>query len=250
MIAAPLRKPGCPAAADLEAHAVGDLPELAGHVDACPDCQPYVLGLRGEVQAFVRARPAEQLLKKLERRAAAKPARPWWRWLAVLAPVAAAAALLVVFARPTAAPDDGVTLKGDALRVFVKRGQGDSQPLGADAVVHPGDALRFAFEAPADGYLAVFDLDGTETVTVFFPFGGATAAPVKKAHGLLPGTVVLDEKPGPEWLVAVWAPTRFDTAGVAAQLQGQATRDHLTASCSGCLVSALRLDKRGGAGAP
>lgn len=241
MIPVPARQPGCPAAADLEAHAAGDLPQLAAHVAGCASCGPYVAALREESAAFVRARPPELFLAKLERRARAPAPRPWWRFFAVLVPAAVAAALVIVLVRP---PPDDVTLKGDPFRVFVKRGDAEPVALGADAAVRPGDALRFAYDAPADGHLAVFDLDGTEAVTVFFPFKGAAPAPVKKAQGLVPGSVVLDAQPGPEWLVAVWAPSSFDVPALAAQLKGQATRDRISLSCTGCVVSSLRLSKQ------
>jgi len=247
MVSAPVRLAGCPAAADLEAHAVGDLPELAPHVTGCAACGPYVAALRDEQAAFNRARPPELFLQKLSRRAEAPAPKPWWRWLAVLAPVGVAAALAVVLLRPPATGGDDVTLKGGAFRVFLK---GADAPLGQDAKVRAGDALRFAYDAPADGFLAVFDLDGSEAVTLFFPYGGAAPAPVKKAQGVLPGSTVLDAQRGPEWLVAVWAPAAFDVAQVSAQLKGQATRDRLSVTCEGCVVSTLRLDKQGGARTP
>lgn len=247
MVTAPVRQPGCPAAADLEAHAVGDLPELATHLSGCTGCAGYVAALREEQLAFNRARPPELFLQKLERRAQAPAPKPWWRWLAVLAPVGVAAALAVVLLAPPTTSGGDVTLKGGAFKVFLK---GADAPLGQDAKVRAGDALRFAYDAPADGFLAVFDLDGSEAVTLFFPYGGAAPAPVRKAQGVLPGSTVLDAQRGPEWLVAVWAPTAFDVAAVSAQLKGQATRDRVSVSCEGCAVSALRLAKEGGAATP
>jgi hypothetical protein len=248
MIAPPTRHSGCPAAADLEAHAAGELPELSPHVDGCSSCKPYVAALRDEAAAFVRARPPELFLKKLERRAQAPAPRPWWRWLAVLAPAAALVAVFLVTWQPP--PDDDITLKGDLLRVFVKHGGDESRPLRWDEVVRAGDALRFSYDPPADGYLAIFDLDGTEAVTVFYPYRGTAPVLVKPGQGLLPGTVVLDAQPGPEWIVAVWSPTAFDTANVSAQLKGQSTRDVVGVLCEGCVVSMLRLSKPGSPRAP
>lgn len=242
MIAAPLRASGCPASAELEAHAAGDEPRLAEHVTGCATCGPYVLALQEASAAFLRQRPPELFLKKLARRAEAPPPRPWWRWLAVLGPVGAAVVLSFVLRTGPEQPD-GVTLKGEPLRVFLKRGEAEPRALKADEVVRAGDSLRFSFDAPADGYLAVLELDGTEGVTVFFPFRGGAPAPVKQSQGLVPGAVVLDDKPGPEWLVGVWAPAPFDTAALATQLRGQATRDRLSVSCPGCVVSTLRLSK-------
>lgn len=235
----PVRGPQCPPAAELEAFAAGESRSFEPHVAACAQCQPYVTALRAEAEAFQRARPPELFLKQLERRAAVKPKAPWWRWLMLVAPVAAA--LVVFFLLPP--PGDGVTLKGSPLRVFLKRGEAEPTPLPADGRVKAGDSLRFSYDAPADGHLAVFELDGREQVTVFWPYGGAAAAPVKKAQGLLPGAVVLDDSPGPEWLIAVWSSAPFDTAPLARQLKGQATRPTVELECSGCIVTPQRLLK-------
>jgi hypothetical protein len=243
--APPVRGPQCPPAVELEAFAAGEPRPFAAHVESCDDCGPYVAALKAEAEAFARARPPELFQKQLERRALSSPARPWWtRWWVVLTPVAAALALFLV---PTGVPgpgDDGVTLKGSALRVFVKRGDAEPTPLAADARVAAGDALRFSYDAPQDGYLAIFDLDGTEAVTVFWPFDGTAASAVKRGAGLLPGSVVLDASPGPEWLVAVWSRAPFDVAPLAAQLRGQATRPAITLDCGDCVVASQRLSRR------
>lgn len=238
----PTRGPQCPPTASLEAFAAGEALPLSEHVASCEACGPYVAALRVEAEAFVKARTPELFLKQLERRAATPPARaPWWRWLAVVVPVAAA--LVLVLRAPVDGRDDGVTLKGGPLRVFVKRGEAEAAPLPADGRVQAGDALRFAYDAPAAGYLALFDLDGRETVTVFWPYGAAKAGAVAKAQGTLSGSVVLDASPGPEWVVAVFSPEPFETAPLAAQLRGQSTRPSISLDCKGCTVTAQRLLK-------
>lgn len=235
----PPRGPSCPPTVTLEAFAAGEPQPIEAHVAGCATCAAYVQALRVEAAAFSRARPPELFLRQLERRAAAPP---WWRRWLVLAPVAAAAlaVLLVVRTRPE---DDGVTLKGAPLHVFIKRGDVEPRPLAADARVQPGDALRFSYDAPSPGFLAVFDLDGREAVTVFWPYGASAAGAVERGQGLLPGSVVLDASPGPEWLVAVWSPTPFDTASLAAQLKGQSTRPSVSLDCKGCVVTTQRLLK-------
>jgi hypothetical protein len=226
---------------ELEAFAAGEALPLAEHVAACADCGPYVVALKAEAEAFTRSRTPELFLKQLQRRAEQRPvARPWWRWLGVLVPVAVA---MVIVLRGSIPEDDGVTFKGGALRLFVKRGESEPSPLAADARVQAGDALRFSYDAPSDGYLAVFDLDGRESVTVFWPYGEARAGAVKKAQGLLPGSVVLDASPGPEWVVAVFSEKPFDTAAIAAQLRGQSTRPSIGVECKGCVVTSQRLSR-------
>lgn len=241
MISPPERKPGCPANADLEAHSAGELPELDPHVAGCTSCGPYVAALKEETAAFVKARPPELFLKKLEaRRAAAPRARPWWQWLAVVVPVAAAL-LLVVWSRPV---DDGVVLKGGEFRVFAKRGDAEPSALINDALAREGDLLRFSYDAPADGFIAVLDLDGSDTASVFYPWQGTAPAAIARGASVLPGSVALDAQVGPEWLVAVWSKKPFDVKALLAQLKGQATRDRIALTCDGCQVSTLRVVKQ------
>lgn len=237
----PHRGPSCPPAAELEALAAGEPLPLSAHVDTCPECGPYVAALEQEADAFLRARPPELFLKQVARRAETQATRPWWWRFTALVPLAAALALFFVV-RP-GGEGDGVTLKGGPFKVFLKRGDAEPAPLPADARVKSGDALRFSFDAPSAGYLAVLELDGRENVTVFWPFGGTAAAAVTPGQGVLPGSVVLDASPGPTWLVAVWSSKPFDTAPLAAQLRGQATRPSVTLDCSGCVVTTQRLLK-------
>ena len=242
MITPPQRRPECPPAAELEAFAAGEERPFGAHVAGCSRCGPYVEALRAEAAAFARARPPELFLKQVERRAAAaKPERPWWRWLMIAAPLAAA--LVVFFLFPRGPVDDGVTMRGPPLRVFLKRGDAEPSVLAPDARVKPGDSLRFSYDAPSNGYLAVFELDGTESTTVFWPYGGSSAAPVKQAEGLLSGVVVLDDSRGPEWLVAVWSKKPFETAPILQELKGQSTRASITLQCADCVVTTQRLLK-------
>lgn len=235
----PPRGPECPPLAELEAFAAGEARPFEAHVAACAHCGPYVAALRVEADAFTRARPPELFLKQLERKAAARPTAPWWRWLALGAPLAAALVLFFFFRTP----EPEVTFKGAPLRVFLKRGDAEPTLLPPDARVKAGDSLRFGYDAPAEGYLAVFELDGTEATAVFWPYAGARAAKVKQAQGLLAGAVVLDDSPGPEWLVAVWSRAPFETAPLLQQLRGQSTRPALALECGDCVVTTQRLLK-------
>ena len=65
------------------------------------------------------------------------------------------------------------------------------------AQVHPGDALRFAYESPEAGHLLVLELDGRGAASVFHPFGWHRSAPLPAAQrDFLPGSVVLDDAAG------------------------------------------------------
>jgi hypothetical protein len=241
------RGPGCPPAATLEALSAGeDVPAAdRAHADACPACAAQLDALRAAADAFVRARPADRFLRQLAAReaAAARPAglRRLFPALAVAVPLAAAIALLP---RLVDAPN-GVALKGDGFRVAVARAAGGAPELAAaDAVVRPGDALRFSYEADRDGHLLVLDLDGRGDASVLHPFGAAASAPLAAGdRGFLPGSVVLDDAPGPEVLVAVFSPRPVDAAPLLEALRRQAGRPEPSVSCDGCRVTTLRLRK-------
>jgi len=241
MIAPPKRLPGCPPTVELDSFAAGEPSAHAEHVASCAECGPYVAALKREAEDFSRQRAPELFLKQLERRQAAK-AKPWWRVLGFLVPVAAALVLVVRGQQPV---DEGVTLKGAGFNVFLKRGEAEPVPVQMNTHVQAGDALRFSYDAPSDGYLTVFELDGRENVTVFWPYGEKQAGPVKKGPQTLPGSVVLDDSPGPRWLVAVFSTKSLAAAPVAAQLKGQSTRPSLKFDCEvdTCSVTTLRLSK-------
>ena len=239
------RGPHCPPAAVLEALSAGEpAPEATRtHVEGCPDCHGQLQALTTAREAFVRAKPPDLFLRQLERRAASQPRRGL-RWLMpVLGACVPLLALLVLV--PRLGQEDGVRMKGGAFRVVVSRAGGAPELLGPDAQVRPGDALRFAYETPEAGHLLILELDGRGAANVFYPYGSATSAPLPAAQrDFLPGSVVLDDAPGPEWLLAVFSPRPLEAAPLIEALRAQAGRAEPGLSCSGCSVSTLRLQKR------
>lgn len=235
----------CPPAALLEAMSAGEAaPEATrAHVEGCADCGSQLAALTSGREAFLRARPPERFLRQVERRAASAPRPGLRRWLPLLAACVPVLALLVLV--PRVLPENGVTMKGDAFRVVAARDGGPPELLGADAQVRPGDALRFAYEAPEAGHLLVLELDGRGAASVFYPYGSATSAPLAAGQReFLPGSVVLDDAPGPEWLLAVFSPRPLEAGPLLEALRTQAGRPEPTLTCPNCRVSTLRLQKR------
>jgi len=248
------RGPGCPPAAALEALSAGEaVPgDAAAHAAACPDCAAQLAALREASAAFVKARPPEQFLRTLERRAAAtaeerpRGLRRFVPALALAVPLALAVALAPRLLAPRPPADDRVAFKGGgAFRVAVSRaGGGAPELVGSDAVVRAGDALRFAYQAPRDGFLLVLELDGRGQAAVLHPFGAAQGAPIAAGErDFLAGSVVLDDASGPEHLVAVFSPRPVEAAPLLAALRAQSQRPDPTVTCDGCAVTALRLRK-------
>jgi hypothetical protein len=239
------RGPQCPPATVLEALSVGEAtPESTrAHVQGCPTCGPQLTALTEGREAFLRARPTDRFLRQLERRASKPSPSPWRRLLPVLATALPVLALVVLV--PRVLEQDGVRTKGNGFQVVVSRGGEAPELLGPDSLVRAGDSLRFAYEAPEAGHLLVLELDGRGVASVFHPFGGMASAPLSaQQRDFLPGSVVLDDAPGPEWLFAVFSPRPLDAAPLLAQLREQAGRAQPTLSCPDCRVSALRLQKK------
>ena len=204
----PPRGAQCPPPQLLEDHLVGVVtpPSVDEHLGTCRDCQGYVEALRTEQVAFLAARPEELLLRKLAARKRAETRRPAGSVLLALFGVALAALLLLRVA--TSSPPD-IALKGSsALSVFARApGEPVDAKVTAETVLRPGSAVHFGYQAPSDGQLLIFEVDGTGAATVFFPFGAQASAPVRvDGPSVLPGTVVLDAAPGPSQLTAVFRP--------------------------------------------
>ena len=106
-----------------------------------------------------------------------------------------------------------------------------------DQSVRPGDQLRFSFNAPTAGSLAIFELDGTEAVAL------RGSLEVKAGPAVLPGAIELDAAPGPEWFVAVFSTKALDVVALSAQLRGQSRNPRLTLECGPCRIEAVRVVK-------
>jgi hypothetical protein len=241
----PLRGPSCPAPATLEALSAGE-PQpnpVTTHVPGCPQCRGYVSALVEGREAFLALRPAPQFLRKLEARP--KPGlqpRPWLFGLGAL--VAAGLALMVVPSNPAT---DGVVLKGPSgplQVVYLRPGAQGPQRVERDMRLKAGDALRFTYNAPTAGHLLILDLDGTGKASVFVPFDGQQSKVVRAAHHEpMPGSVILDDAPGPEWIVAVFSPRPLQAAPLLAALEAQSGATEISLTCDGCTVTTLRIQK-------
>jgi hypothetical protein len=136
--------------------------------------------------------------------------RPFWsdriRWLAPIPALAAAAAILIL-ARPLVPPDDYLGEKGGGslgLGVFLRSDAGarpakDGQPVPAAA------ALRFKVRPAKPCNLWVVSVDGRGQVSRLYPAAGPNGADLVRPTEL-PGGAILDGQPGPERIMAVCTP--------------------------------------------
>ena len=246
-LALPSRGSTCPPAMVLESLFAGDQTpaDVSSHALGCADCGAYLSMLASEQAAFLARRPVELFQRQLARRTAEPKPGLWASWWLRLIPAGAALAALAVVAVPRLNAGDGVGLKGSALSVFVKSpGQDSPRLVLPDARLRAGDLLRFAYNAPENGYLVILDLDSTKHVTAFHPFGGTTPAEIKPfSADVLPGTVALDASPGAEWLVAVFSPHPIDVPKLSQSLTATPAGIDPQLTCAGCRVTTLRIQK-------
>ena len=155
------------------------------------------------VERFNRAPPASWVGRLL---------RPRVVWM--LAPVVTAALVLAV-ARGRRADevqrqtrtDEDIRIKGSepTLRSFARRMQ-HVFPIRDGMELHPGDEMRFVVDSPRLPYLLVASVDGAGRVNVYFPYEGSQSGLITTGRPTeLPGSIVLDNTPGPERVFAFYS---------------------------------------------
>lgn len=141
----------------------------------------------------IRARAA-----RIEDPPSAPAPAPWWRKAWIALPILAAAALLVTFL-----PTESERVKGTVdLSFYVL--DGDRAVLGdATATFRAGDRLQFSYLAGGYTELILLSIDGTGSVSSWYPAEGEEGVPVTPGgRHVLEGSIVLDEAPGPEVFLA------------------------------------------------
>lgn len=236
----PQRGPTCPPAQQLEAHLAKELvPGLEAHLSGCAACRAYLAELEAEQVAFRVRYPTDALVA---RHPAAKPRASFSFWIFAGAALASLIIGVVIATRP---PPEEVGFKGGgSFTMLVQPVGGLGRALGTNEHLHRGDALRFSFTAPADGHVAVFDLDARGPSTLV-PFHGTRPLAVKAGPPtVFPDSIVLDESTGPEWVIAVFSPAPFELESVLGQLRSQSPQaERVSVSCDGCEFEAVRFEK-------
>lgn len=133
-----------------------------------------------------------------------------WRWAGPTLLSLAAAALLWLGVGRGVGPEPEILIPragGSALIVHQAHG-GRLAAYAPGTPVGEGDVLGFQVNATGHDGVVLLSVDGTGTVSVFFPASGPDALPLQ-GEGIVPleGTVTLDGAPGPEIFLAV-----FDTS--------------------------------------
>lgn len=192
-----------------EAEAVGR------HLSSCDLCRTDAANLANDQRRFEREVFPQTREVIVERRS---PRRYWRRLLPALGVAAAAAAAWLLIAPVERQPD--LMTKGDTtLSIFVARDAGPTTVDGKTRL-HPGDRIRFVLRPAGQRYAVIASLDGAGRTTVYHPYGGKESAELASGPRVeIPGSIVLDESPGPERIFAVLAARPFATTVVVEALQ-------------------------------
>jgi hypothetical protein len=187
-------------------------PGSAGHLEGCARCRTAADRLRAERGAFLDARPTAPFVAgvvlRAEREDGAARARRWSprRWFLATGILAAASAATLLIGVRRGSRDE-VRFKGEAgatFVVFVGRGGRAARPLDPAESLRPGDVLRFGVVSPRSAHAFVASIDEGARFSRYYP-GGDRSAPLdgREYLQILPGSVVLDDTVGREWIVLV-----------------------------------------------
>lgn len=177
------------------------------HLEACASCRQALEENRAarqhfEARLFARTLPAVEA--RLQRPGLLARLGSLLRSPKLLAPAGALAlALLLLVPRP--ATDADLRIKGGPIFQLFALRQDSVLKVRPETRLAAGDRIRFVVEAPKAGFLLVASVDGAGKVSLYFPPEGAQSAAVGAGRTELPGSIELDDAPGPERLFAYFS---------------------------------------------
>jgi hypothetical protein len=74
-----------------------------------------------------------------------------------------------------------------------------------ETALAPNDRIRFVVTSDRARFLMIASVDGAGNASIYFPYHGARSGPVAGERVELPGSIILDDAPGPERLFAVFS---------------------------------------------
>jgi len=189
--------------------------QARSHLETCATCaadwnQREADARRFEATVFPRTLP--QVSARVTRPSLLQQLRA--RWQLALAPVvlAAGAAGVLLLARPSPEPEFGIK-GGPTLQVFALHEETVLQ-VRSDTRLSPGDRIRFVVEGAHARYLLIASVDGRGTVSIYYPPSATESARLTPGRTQLPGSIELDDAPGPEVLLAYFSDMPLPVAEV------------------------------------
>ena len=206
--------------------------DMTGHLDSCRDCHGRLEAIRASESEFhdnvfsqTLSAVTERILDEQRRpRKLPKGNATMLRRILPLGIAAAATLLLAVGLLPgkprdglipgsTPMNDEDISDKGAVgLELYCKRNDRVFR-VHQGTTLRSDDMIRFVPVLSNDGprYIMVVSVDGLGTVSKYFPQDSDTALRVHAMKAALPGSIVLDNTPGPEhvWLLSSKTPFRY-----------------------------------------
>jgi hypothetical protein len=183
---------------------------------------------------------------------AERVSRRWWRWaLPALGMLAAASACLFLIT-PTRPANVDLLEKGSrTLAIFAARDQSVLPVADDHTKLRSGDRIRFVLWPAGHRFALIASVDGAGKPTIYFPFQGTRSAALPAGPRVeLPGSILLDESPGPERVFAVLSPaplaaaTVLDALKVLASKGGDAVRRTAALPIEGVAQQSILFEKQ------
>jgi hypothetical protein len=282
------RKAGCPSDLDLDEILSGDLAGdareaiLQKHIEHCATCSqrlerrqadpvlaPDRLAWRPVLSSLanpVATQDSASGYTHASARAAGIPSAPVttgrYRVLGLsgAGALAAAAAITLLISshrvRPTDEASSSRTKGALALTVHIRHPSTSGSPPTLESVngagkLRAGDEFRFSIVTAQPGFAVILGLDAVPSVTCYVPVVGGLAAPIPvnaTRSVILPGSVIADETPGFERIVAVVCPTAIPPESLRQKAEAALSRagglpEAVAALGTSCLESSVLLRK-------
>ncbi|MBZ4423018.1 hypothetical protein [Myxococcus sp. RHSTA-1-4] len=161
------------------------------HLDACEECRAR-LARRRERGVALRATPefSRGKARILAHAEAAAPARPWFSWVRLAAPLAMAMSLAVLVW--VGSPSEGTRIKGGPFVSLVRLRDG-----AVDAPLSPGDVVTLSVHAAPHRYAFVLVTDAGGATAPLWPSrgdrsGDPVEVPASPTFVITPGDFMLD----------------------------------------------------------
>jgi hypothetical protein len=213
----------CPGRFTIARLAGGDLKAseaatLQHHIGTCPACQRTLEDVGKNLADFQLVRGEQRARLRSKLLEAEAGSGPWRKRVVAFALGAAAISAILALALIVTLPGkdtDQESFKGSfSLTVVAKRA--DRQFLVRDGEeLTSGDALRLVVVTDSPGYLSVVLLDANGKLAWFYPESDPALHPdplpiKQQGRSELPGSIVLDDWVGEEYLIVVFAAEKFD----------------------------------------
>jgi uncharacterized protein DUF4384/putative zinc finger protein len=215
---------------------------VALHLDACPACRQRHVELDEVRQRLARQMPAwvsfqSPPVADSGPARSAGPLRVQHRWLAGASALAAAAALVLLVARPWQGPlageASGTRAKGGVASLGWVVRRGERTFVGRpEQRLRAGDALRFTVSAREPVYVAVLGLDATGRLSVYHPDRDRLERVEAGEQAALPGAIELDAAPGRELLYGIFCANAAPLSDVTSAVERSPESPVLPAGCS------------------